>query len=684
MVFALHSMTDARGKDGGFPMKLTAMRCYPILLSLIIPVGCSNSSPSQEPDAGDEADVLGDSSDDDNWLDNLPDKCTAGTSWKPGQPAFREVTAEKGLIGVQGVRLSSADLDGDGFPELVVRHAGTNSDDFSEGGKRYTWVLKNDGGTRFIDITEVSGMLQRRAPNGLGRPAEIVVFADVNNDGNLDAFTAFSQGDTSESEGGEVMLNDGNARFAFGSETTPLRAAGQRINRASAVFTDFDRDGFIDIWMGNGAVNSSPRQNQLFRGDGTSEFFDVTADVGLITQSWSSTDILNIAEAHSNTWGATACDLNGDGVPELLAASYGRAPNHLWTGVRDGNGNVTFRNSSIASGYAFDHRADWTDNESARCYCKLNPTAADCEGVPEPKYIACNPGSESSLRWNHSTDREPYRLGGNSATTVCADINGDGHLDLLTTEIVHWDVGSSSDPSEILYNKGPQPDGTPVFDRPGNEATGLVRTHKGVDWNDGDMTAAVLDFDNDGRLDIYIGSSDYPGTRGWLFWQKPDKTFELVPLDVGIDSKASHGVTIADFDGDGDLDVVVGHSRARCGDQCYETQNVRYFENVMGQDGNWIQLKLEGGPGTNRAAIGARVTVRTPSGTQVREIGGGHGHYGIQDDLVVHFGLGTECTAEVEIRWPDGSLSVQNLTLKTGYRYHVRQGSRPDVVNLRP
>src|SRR5262249_55245036 len=153
---------------------------------------------------------------------------------------------------------------------------------------------------------------------------------------------------------------------------------------------------------------------------------------------------LNAAKGHSIGWSAAACDLNNDGAPELLAGSYGRAPNHLWQNGGPAAG-FTYTHRSIDSGYAFDHKIHWTDNESARCWCKLHPDAEDCTGVPPPMYIVCNTDSDA-FRWNHDTDRNLFRLGGNSAATECVDIDNDGDVDLLTGEIVHWDVGSSSDP----------------------------------------------------------------------------------------------------------------------------------------------------------------------------------------------------------------------------------------------
>ncbi|MCZ7678483.1 MAG: CRTAC1 family protein [Sandaracinaceae bacterium] len=192
------------------------------------------------------------------------------------------------------------------------------------------------------------------------------------------------------------------------------------------------------------------------------------------------------------------------------------------------------------------------------------------------------------------------------------------------------------------------------------------------------MTAAIFDFDNDGWPDLYLGASDYPGNYGHLYHQDSSLAFVEVPQSEGIDHNRSHGVVVADFDRDGDLDVVVGHSRARCGapNDCYATSQVRLFENLAGDGGNFVQLLLEGGAGTNRAAIGARVRVTAGGVTQTQEVSGGHGHYGSQNDLVLHFGLGAACEAEVEIRWPDATLSTETLTLPAGHRFLVRQGER--------
>ncbi len=610
-------------------------------------------------------------------FEEVAGSCIDGTGWSGDEPIFADVSDQAGLaeLDVRGIRLATADLTGNGYPDLLVRHGLAGADDFGEDGARQSWFLANQGDGTFEDITQQSGLLQRRhdVDPDRGRPAEVFAIADVDNSGALDVVTLFTNQNAASPEGAEIMLNDGSGQFTLGPVSEPLHSAGMMVARSGAAFVDVDRNGFVDLWIGQGG------QDLLLLGDGTGSFEDGTDDRGLSTPSTGSTEARNQALAPGNTWSVAACDLDGDGRQELLSAAYGRAPNHLWNAWLD-EGITRFDNHSVDSGYAYDHRMDWTDNESARCYCMHNRDADDCADVPEPQYIVCNSAADA-IRWTHGSDRHPYRLGGNSGTTVCADLNNNGRLDLLTTEIVHWDVGSSSDPSEILYNTGESP---PRFERPGNEATGLTRQRPGVVWDDGDITAAAFDFDNDGRLDILIASTDYPGTRAHLYHQQEDGTFELVPIELGIDHTSAHGLAVADFNGNGLLDVAIGHSRARCssGDHCLDEPHVRLFENQLDGVNNWIQLDLEGGQGTNRAAIGARIDVVTDELHRVAQVDGGHGHYGIQHDLVQHFGLGDACHAKVVITWPDADNTREVYRLPAGHRYEIVQGQRPVVRDL--
>ena len=598
----------------------------------------------------------------------LPDPaCAASAAWSPGADAFKDASDAWGMAGVNGVRLVAVDFDGDGWADLSASLSGTVGDDYAEGGARTSWLLRNDHG-HFTDVTQSSGFRARRDGDTThGRPGDVVAFGDVDHDGDLDAFTGLYDPDEAVPDpGSELLINQGDGTFKFGQRTG--LAGLENAVPASASSVDFDRDGALDLWLPQGDA----RQDQLYRGDGAGYFTAVTDALGLTTTRWSSVAELNAGLSHSNAWSGAACDVNGDGRPDLAAASYGRAPNHLWIQREDG----TFENRSVASGYANDDNLDWSDNESARCWCTLHPTDTGCAGLPAPEHIACATDADA-FRWSHASDRQPYRLGGNSGTTVCADVDDDGDIDLLTSEIVHWDVGRSSDGSELLFN-----DGAGVFARPGIEATALTRTRDGVDWNDGDMTAAVLDFDLDGRPDVWVGSSDYPGDRGLLWHQLPTGVFESVKPKDGIDHRRAHGVAVADFDHDGDLDLIAGHSTGRCAEDCPDDFHAVVWENQLG--GNFVQLELVGGAHTNRAAIGARVSVVADGLTQTHEMGGGHGHYGIQHDLLQTFGLGEACEAKVTVRWPDADGTTETVTLPAGHRFRLVQGEAPVVIEGAP
>ncbi len=597
-----------------------------------------------------------------------PAVCTAGTKFTPGTSYFREVTAERGLTGVSGQRMNVVDFDGDGYADLLVRRGGAGVDDFTTPAGRRVRLLHNKGDGKFEDVTLSSGLFAMRGGGTGGRPVSVVAFGDVDNDGDLDAYTGTLTADMTASAGehSEIMLNDGTGHFVFGPDSSPIRAVGRIDSVAGASFVDYDRDGNLDLWLPQHNYDTPgsivPQQAHLFRGDGAGGFADVTIAAGLETKPWSSAADLNAGLSHSRSWGALACDLNGDGSPELLSPSYGRSPNHLWQATRTGN-QVQYVNRSVASGYAYDTNQAWQDNQFARCYCQANPSAAGCSGVPAP-LITC------SNNWNHTSDREPYRLGGNSATTACGDLDNDGDMDLLTSEIKHWWAGAGSDGSEVLVNSGAA---SVVFTRPGDAALGLAVEHTATSWDEGHMTNALFDFDNDGWLDIYQGGSDYAGNRGRLYHQTGALQFEEVATADFFSHFRSHGVAVADFDRDGDLDMVVGHSLARCDAECRASDEIRMFENTAASAGNWVQIKLEApaGSGANGAGIGARVKITAGGITQTREVGGGYGHYGAQDDMTVHAGLGTACEATVEVRWPDASLTTTRHTLTAGHRYVV-------------
>ncbi len=622
----------------------------------------------------------------------LPQCPTEMNGWSSGVAAFRAVTEQWGLLDVEGEYLSVTDIDGDHWPDVLVRKGG-GSDDFTRGGIRHKWLLHNTGEGGFEDPTKRSRLFAStlNPQPSFGRPGKVLVSGDVDNDGDLDIYIGQGRTDSAnaDAETSDLLLNNGDGTFTPGPRDSAARFLDTPSNPAGVSFVDFDRDGLLDLWVvHNERSGPTPLQDSLLKGDGAGGFVDVTHALGLTTVAWNSVFSLNQAQGHSWGWGGVACDLDDDGLPELMASSYGRFPNHLWAPSREGEA-VTFENASIASGYAFDENQDWTDNLSAQCYCADEPTAPECDRCPAPEDSRVCDGLRRAFgpnyRWSHANGRQPFSLGGVTGTTVCTDVDNDGHLDLVNYEIVHSDTGRNSDPSQVLFNTGQ----TPLsFERPGIDETGLTRTDESFFWDHGDMTGAVFDFDNDGWPDIYIGAAEYAGNRALLYRQASPRRFEELAVEDYFEHFRAHGVAVADFDRDGDLDVLVGHSRFRCegfeGTECAPNNQVQLYENLVGNHNRWLQLRLEGGEGSNRSAIGARVSVTANRVTQTQTVDGGHGRFGLQRDFMLHFGLGTACDAEVTITWPDAERSQQTFQVEPDQRLFVRQGQEPEPIVLRP
>ena len=611
-----------------------------------------------------------------------PMMCRDGAGWdRTGMaPAFRGSAADDmswGLAEVTGKRLATADLDNDGYADLVVWedvvNARTNLDAMPP--VYQARVLMNrprdGGGRRFVDATRTSNFLAVRG-GGYGRTVQAAAFADVDNDGDLDAYTgtiptampaAGQMADTGDR--GTILINDGHGVFALGpeSDATPSRDAFPQT--IGAVFADQDLDGRVDLFVGyHSEVFGLPigQQSQLFRGDGAGSFADVTDAVGLTLESTNAS--LTTVTNNRPLYGLSACDVNGDGRPDVIGAAYGRQFNLLMTS--DG---ANYRDDSVDSNVGGDANRNFTDNQSYRCYCMSNPGRCPAT-VPAPG-ITC-PGRG----WRAGVDDQPWRNNGNSFSIACGDVDNDGDLDLYTGEIAHPDVGGSSDRAQLLTNVTEQ--GMPArFNRVDRTTNGLVpplaRTA-----DEGVLSNAMFDFDNDGRMDIWAGGSDYPGNRGWLFQQGDNGRFNEVSQRAGIVHACPIGFALADFDLDGDLDVVLATSLARtCSTDWMGRSVVRMYENV-GTSANWTSVRLvgRGDGGANRAGVGARIRVTAGGVTQTREVQNTWGLAGLSTELVAHVGLGANCRIErLEVRWPDAEGTTETFTdIPANYRLEVRQG----------
>lgn len=597
----------------------------------------------------------------------------ANTSIDAMAPYFTEKSEAMNLKDkVLGIRLASVDLNNDNYPDLIVHRVNSNTrDDFSKNPpffQKRILLNKIKEGKGFEDFTFESRFGQIRGEeSNLARASNLVIAADVDNDGDVDLFSGVYTNlapDANPKDPGdrsEILLNDGSGHFTLAPPSNIFRDGA---TVTSATFTDFDRDGNIDLFVGAfykiwGFLESYP--DRLYKGDGMGNFIDVTEQMGLLTP-----DDSGFEEGLSSapTYGVTSCDINNDGIPELMTSVYGRQWNKFW--LFDGTKYIEIGRDI---NYAGDSNMDYSDNEFYKCYCKQHPE--DTEYCPP---TVGQPKIQCGNYWAYGVDDQPFRLNGNTFSTICADVDNDGLMDVIHTEIRHWHIGQSSDPTQLLRNVIADNIYGFYFDRIDNKTNGLERKWGIIDWNEGDISGAVFDFNNDGLPDIFIACSDYPGDRAFLFMQKPDHTFTEVAVPAGIAHKQSQEVTVADFDRDGDLDVIVGSSTARNND--WKDNYVYYYENNASTTQNAIEIKLIGKKGkSNLSAIGAKVKLKAGDLIQYKQVQGGYGHFGLQNDLVLHFGLKDKCIVdEIEIIWPDKNLTVQKVyNVYANYLIEIQQ-----------
>ena len=599
-----------------------------------------------------------------------------------GPARFHDATASWGLdaqgASVTGNRIVAADVDGDGYPDLVVQAVSSNARTQLPGGPWLVRLLMNrprpGGGRRFVDATVASGFFQTRSGSTTElRSAHVAVFADVDGDGDLDAFSGTyvdpTHPATDPGDRSEVLLNDGRGVFTLAPASATSPSSKQLWPTTSATFADVDRDGIVDVYVGFWYASYGRTQNgvqaQLYRGRGDGTFEATTVAAGLTTDAYGFDDGTNTRPAY----GVTSCDVDGDGAPDLMVSAYGRQWNELWHNRGDG----TFAEVGREAGYAGDDDLDYSDNQFFACYCTLHAEAPDCAGVGAPRTTCPDP---ADAYWAPGTDDQPWRLNGNTFTTWCGDADGDGRLDLYSAAIRHWHIGGSSDASGLVLNDG-SPE-APHFARLGNDATGLAWPHPTPDWNEGGLMVAGADLDGDARTDFFVAASDYPDQFGLLFHQKSDGTYEEVGEAWGLHHACASGLAVADFDRDGDLDVVVGSGTARDCSKTWKTNEVHLYESDASEHARSLALRLVAdGVHANRAAIGARVTVEAGGVARVQELGGGYGHMGMQHDTVLSFGVGACASARVTVRWPDAAGTTESWdVVEAGGLVELRQGDR--------
>ena len=620
---------------------------------------------------------------------NLPPAlCKAPPSTAGGFPWFQEVTADVGLAGLAATTVMAVDVNGDGWADLL-----TMGNSATRGKQPAHLFLNqadpNTGARVFVDAIQASGLLATR-DGANNRGFDIANAGDVNDDGFVDIILCSADEDAPTStvkDPCDAFLNDGTGHFTL-APTSDLDSKIHWVPSASLL--DYDQDGYLDFWPGTVAhwpydptVPNTPPT--LFRGNGDGTFTNVSAQVGLPTKDGT--------QAAGTQWrhvfGVVACDIDGDGDDDMIFADYGREENQVWR-----NDNGTFTNVAHDLGIDHDDRVNFDDDQSYRCYCEqVAPGSAPCMPAPPAPTVDCcgfaNLGSCPSLGgptcpgtncppwfrgWEPGVTDQAYNLGGNYFSFACGDMNNDGTMDLVSATIVHADVGSSSDPTELILN----PVGGGKFTRPGNETDGLLRAEPpmdGVYWTHGDNLMMMPDVDLDGLKDLFSTPTGAYGVADThrLWRQVSLGQFQEIEYQAGLlgngNAPILQGAVFVDIDGDGDLDVVAGQT---------DGAGLHVYRNLVGQNNNWTRIRLVGGGAgaASTSAIGAVVHVTAGGKTQTQYMSGGYGHGNVESDLVLTFGLGSSCAVDqVEVHWPDAAHSVSTFTnVLPNYNVTIRQG----------
>jgi tetratricopeptide (TPR) repeat protein len=502
-----------------------------------------------------------------------------------------------------GAAAAAGDFDNDGWIDLYVT-------DSRKGLPNFLYHNNQDG--TFTDVAGKAGVADL---NGEGGTSMDCIWGDYDNDGWIDLYVVRWGTDVLFHNNRDGTFTDVTRRCFRKRDGSP---GTEWANGNAVVFFDFNLDGRLDLYVGNYfdevdlwhlestrimhddfEKSRNGGRNFLYRQEPDGTFREIAVSLGVEDPGW--------------TLAVGSADVNNDGWPDLYCADdFG--PDQLFINRR----NATF------------------ENVSERAL-----------GIDTKKGMNVDFG----------------------------DINNDGWLDIYVTNITTAEYLQEG--NMLWHNNGLLDDGSVTL----TDISLETGTYDGG-WGWG---AKFFDFDNDGDQDIVavngfisagegnywydlaswtvtgpdtadarnwpaIGDRSFSGYERTRFWRNDGLyTFAERAKEVGLDNlRDGRGVVTFDYDNDGDLDVFIAN----------QDQPPNLYRNDIEHANHWLILALQADPstGTNRDAVGARVTLMTSQGLQFRERDGGNGYSG-QSDPRLHFGLGKSDSVKLlEVRWPDGGL----------------------------
>jgi enediyne biosynthesis protein E4 len=521
------------------------------------------------------------------WFEEVAER--AGIRHKHGSRSFKNAYADimKGYTAL-GAAVAVGDYNGDGFEDFFA----TTSE---ENGKNL--LYRNNGDFTFTEVGEAAGVANGNDESNASADA---LWFDYNNDGRLDLLVVrFGHS--------QLFENMGDGTFKDVSAQAGLNQ--QYLNSIVAIAFDYDRDGYVDILLGNyfQPVNlfnpSTPHffpesfetANNgggvtLYHNNKDGTFTDVTDKAGLRFSGW----VLDLGHA----------DADHDGDDDLyVAVDFGQ--DRFF--VNNGDGTFTdMTEKAIGIDTKKGMNADWGDFNNDGLFDVYVTNITD-EYMREGNFLWKNNGDLTFTDVARETGT--YDTGWGWAGKFF-DYDNDGWLDLY---VVNGWVSAGEE----------------------NYVVDIFQL----------ITSPNVDL-SDARNWPPMGNKTLSGYQEkCLFHNQEGTLFTNEAARHGLNSRLDgRGIAVADFDNDGRLDLLVSNANAR----------PLLYRNLQPTGNHWVQFSLQG-TRSNPLAVGARLWVTAGGQTQVGFVNGGNG-FASQSSLRVHFGLAKATLIErLEVAWPSGA-----------------------------
>ncbi|HEY2251133.1 MAG TPA: FG-GAP-like repeat-containing protein, partial [Planctomycetaceae bacterium] len=481
---------------------------------------------------------------------------------------------------------------------------------------------------RFTNVAPLVG-LTSRGPNQAGGS----IFDDFTGDGLPDLLVTSLDVD----RGAALYVNRGNGKFDDQSAAAGLDEQVYALNLARG---DFDNDGNLDFVLLRGAWEQ-PMRMSLLRNTGNGTFEDVTISSGLA----------DAISTESAVWG----DYDDDGLVDLFVCGEYFPPsfNERAMPPEPRNRCRLYHNEGQCKFVDVAASAGVTNER-----CAKGSAWGDYDGDGRLDLFVSNMNAPCRLYHNegNGTFRDvaaELRVVGPAHAFACWfwDYDNDGRLDLYvndyTSSLAEFVAASLKAP----FDRSGSPR---LYRNVGADGFQDVTHEAGLDREFMPMGCNFGDIDNDGFLDFYLGTGRMSLdvlVPNLMFRNDAGRRFDDVTTSSGTGHlQKGHGISFADWDGDGDLDLFVVAGGAVPGDRSY---NLLF--NNPGHGRHWLKVKLVGAT-SNRASLGARIqaVIRETDGKQrsIYRTVGNNGSFG-GNSLVESIGLlDATNVAELKVFWP--------------------------------